>query len=141
MFTPHRYDDDAVRRAFREHGPYVKRWSIPDEDLEAYLSAEYNNSDDSESAESVDDRTMDAPLAVRDRTTFGTFDCNENPRQQLTQRHHHMLQQPQLGRRHLSISNLVGPKCAGIVCIVLGLALLGTIYLGFPVLKGLLFPG
>lgn len=141
MFTPRKYPDDAVRRAFREEDPFPRRWTIPDEDLEAYLGAEYDNNDDSESAESGDGFETDPPLAIRDRTTYGTFDCNGSLRQQVIQRYHLILQQPLKGRGRLSISNLAGPRCAGIVCTVLGLALLGTIYLGFPALKELLFPG
>lgn len=141
MFTPRKYPDDEVRRAFREAGHFPRRWTIPDEDLEAYLGAEYENSDDSESAESCDGHEVDPPLTIRDRTTYGTFDDNGSLRQQLIHEFRIVLQQPRRRRGRLSLSSLAELRCASIVCIVLGLVLLGTIYLGFPTLKAFLFPG
>lgn len=142
MFTPRRYPDDEVRRAFREEGYFPRRWTIPDEDLEAYLGAEYDNSDGSESAESFDNIELDPPLAIRDRTTYGTFDGNGSLRQQLIREYRLILQHPRNTRGRLPISNLARLRCTSIVCAVLGLVLLGTIYFGLPMLAvKLLFSG
>lgn len=123
-----------MRRAFREHGPFPRKWCIPDEDLEAYLNAEYDMSDDNESIESVEAREADALLAAGDRATFtpsyqGTF------RQQVVERWY-LIPEPRQKRR----SNIVGPKCVGLSCAILGLILLGFVYLWSPVLKTILSP-
>lgn len=127
-------EDDAVRSAFREHGPFPRRWPISNEDLGAYLTAEYDISDDNESVESVEARETDPLLAAGDRETF-TPTYSGYFREQVVERWYLILE-PRQKRQ----SNLGGPKCVGLGCIVLGLILLGIIYLGSPALKAMLFP-
>lgn len=146
MFTRHQRteDGDPVRRAFREGGPFTRRWAIPDEDLEAYLSAEYDISDGSESAESVEARETEPLLAVDERTPFTRSNYNGEVRRQVLNRCHLILD-PRKRKWRSPISSLVGSNCerlghAALCYVVLALILLGGIYLGSPVLKALLFP-
>lgn len=146
MFTRHQRteDDDPVRRAFRESGPFTRRWLIPDEDLEAYLGAEYDISDGSESAESVEARETNPLLAAGERTAFTRASYNGEVQRQLSERCHLILE-PRKRRWRSPISSLVGSRFEGLshaaVCyVVFALILLGGIYLGAPVLKARLFP-
>ncbi|KAG6365964.1 hypothetical protein INS49_000140 [Diaporthe citri] len=111
-------DDDAVRN----------------EDLEAYLNAEYDMSDDDDSDEGFEGRETDPLLEAGDRAKF-TPSYNGSFRQQVIERWHLILE-PRQKRRF----NLVGPKCWGIGCVILGLILLAFVYLSSPVLKAMLFP-
>lgn len=133
--------DDEVRRAFREQGPFSSRFrlQIPNEDLEAYLRANYDGSDGSESAESVESCNPAPPLEHPDWTTYGTFGSDRDlPRPAIDSCHEILLRSRQRGGK-LSTSTFMGQNRAGIICVVLSLVLLGTTYLVFPMLKEALF--
>lgn len=132
-------NDDAVRHAFREQGPYPRRWSLSDEDLEAYLDADYDTSDGSESVESAEPRETDPLLAAGDRTTLTASSYNRPIRSRVLESYYLVLE-PRQRRRRSPRSSIVGPQCAGISCVVFILVLLGIIYLGLPQLRAILFP-
>lgn len=146
MFTRYQRteDDDPVRRAFRGSGPFTRRWAIPDEDLEAYLGAEYDISDSNESPESVEARETNPLLAAGERTPFTRSNYNGDVQRQVLARCHLILK-PRNRRWRSPISCLLGTEFEGLgyvaLCYVaLALILLGGVYLWSPVLKTLLFP-
>lgn len=134
-----RDNDDAVRNAFREQGPYPRRWSLSDEDLEAYLDADYDTSEDNESIESAEPSETDPLLAAGNRTTFTPSSHDRPIRSRVLESYYYVLE-PRQRRRRSPPSNIVGPKCAALGCVVFILVLLGIIYLGSPVLRSILFP-
>lgn len=124
-----------MRSAFREHGPFPRRWTVSNEDLEAYLNAECDVSDDNDSGESVEGYETDPLLAAGDRATL-TPSYNGNFWQIVVERWHLILE-PRQKRR----SSLVGLRCVGLSCVILlGSILLGLVYLRLSVLKAMLFP-
>lgn len=132
-------NDDAVRHAFREHGPYPRRWSLSDEDLEAYLDADYDTSDGSESVESVEPCETDPLLAAGDRTTLTASSYNTPIRSRVLESYYLVLE-PRQRRRRSPRSNIVELMCVGLSWIVFILVLLGIIYLGSPQLRAIIFP-
>lgn len=127
-------DDDAVRSAFRDSGPFPQRWSFSDEDLEAYLDAEYDASDDDESVESDEPCETDPLLPVSDRKKF-TPSSHDRPIRQHVLESYYRILEPRQRRRRSPTFHLVG-----LGCVVLTLVVLGMIYLGLPVLRAMLFP-
>lgn len=98
------------------------------------MNAEYDMSDDNDSVESVEACETDPLLAADDRATV-TPSYNGNFWQHVVERWYLILELRQKRR-----SNLVGPKCVGLSCAILGLILLGFVYLWSPVLRAMLFP-
>lgn len=133
------HDDDAVRSAFRESGPFPQRWSFSDEDLEAYLDAEYDASDDDESVESAEPCETDPLLSAGDRKKFTNSSPDRPIRQHVLDSYYYILE-PGQRRRRSPTFDLVGPKYSCLGCIVLTLVVLGVTYLGLPMLRALLFP-
>ena len=129
-------NDDAVRSAFRAHGPFPRRWPISDEDLEAYLDAEYDTSDGSGSLDSTERYETDTLGAAGDQTIL-VRPCSYGSFQQELLGRRYLILEPRQRSQASPLSNLVRPKCVGIFA--LGLVLLGTIYLGSSVLKAMLF--
>lgn len=138
-------DDDAVRSAFWEHGPFARgKWSlhVPDADLEAYLDADYDTDDESESVDSVEARETDPLLAAGDlhtRFTHAPSSRNRPVRQHVLESYYLILD-PRQRRRSSPASKVARAKCTNFGLVVLGLILLGIIYLWSPVLKEMLFP-
>lgn len=134
-----RDNDDAVRNAFREQGPYPRRWSLSDEDLEANLDADYDTSEDNESVQSAEPSETDPLLAAGDRTTF-TPSSYDRPIRSRVLESYYLVLEPRQRRRRSPPPNIVGPKCAALGCVIFILVLLGIIYLASPVLRAILFP-
>lgn len=135
-------DDDAVRNAFRYSGPFPQRWSFSDEDLEAYLDAEYDASDDDESDESdesAEPYETDPLLSASDRKMFTPSSPDRPIRQHVLDSYYYILE-PRQRRRRSPTFDLVEPKYSCLGCIVLTLVVVGITYLGLPVLRALLFP-
>lgn len=101
------------------------------------MDAEYDTRNDSESSESTERRETNPLLAAGDHTISIPPSSYGSVQQELRGKSYLILE-PRQRRQGSPLSNLVGPEGARLF--VLALLLLGIIYLGLPVLKGMLFP-
>lgn len=130
-----RDEDEAVRKAFREHGPFNQRWPIPIEDLEAIVYPEYDTNEGSESSESLETAPLLAGRNAR-KSTPGSY-AQSALREVLES--DPLVQRRNQSRECGSNPRLVRSKCTGLGWVVLGLLFLGILYLGFPTLMELFF--